>query len=84
MSKICQSCGMPMSKPHDHGTIANGSKSQEYCAFCFQDGRFVDDGITLREKIEKNIPIAKRMGMQEAKAREMAEKTLPKLKRWKK
>jgi len=48
------------------------------------NGKYIDFGITLKQKIEKNIQIAKNMGMSEDKARKMAEDILPKLKRWKK
>jgi hypothetical protein len=38
----------------------------------------------MEEKINKNIEIAKKIGMPEEKAREMANNIIPKLKRWKK
>ena len=82
--KICQSCGMPLEKEDDFGTNANGSKSEEYCFHCFQNGNFLDDGITLQEKIDKNVKFAVQIGMSESKARKMASEVLPKLKRWKK
>jgi hypothetical protein len=82
---ICQSCGMPMNKdPQGGGTNMDHSKSKKYCSFCLIDGRFVDEGITLKEKIEKNIRIAvSLMNTPEEKAREMAETILPQLERWK-
>ena len=80
---ICQSCGMPMNE-NDFGTNTNGTKNKEYCHFCFKNGKLTDDGITMEEKIKKNIEIAKKMGMPEEKARLLAENTIPKLKRWKK
>jgi len=81
--QICQSCGMPMQKSKDFGTNTDGSKNEEYCHYCYKDGRFTDEGITMEEKINKNIELATRMGMPEEKAREMANNTIPKLKRWK-
>ena len=83
--KICQSCGMPLDKdPNKGGTNSNGSKSDKYCSFCFQNGKFTDEGITLKEKMEKNIQIAvSRLNIPESKAREMAENLLPNLERWK-
>ena len=80
----CQSCGMPLQNEDDFGTNENGSRNSNYCRFCFQRGRFTDDGITMEEKIEKNIEIAKSMGMSEETARQMATMTIPRLKRWKK
>lgn len=71
-----------MRKEEDFGTNADGSKSKEYCFHCFQKGRYLDEGITLQEKIDKNVRFAVQMGMSEADAREMASSVLPKLKRW--
>ena len=81
---ICQSCGMPLQKKEDFGTNENNSRNLEYCQFCFKNGRFTDEGITMEEKIEKNIKIAQDMGIPKEKAIEMANNTIPKLKRWKK
>jgi len=75
---------MPLQKEEDFGTNAGGSKSEEYCFHCFQDGKFLDEGITLQEKINKNVKFAVQMGMSEYEARKMASNVLPKLKRWKK
>ena len=80
---ICQSCGMPMTKPEDFGTNADGSQNNEYCTYCYQSGQFTWNG-TMEEMIEKLVPMAAQMGMTEDEAREMAKENLPKLKRWKK
>ena len=76
---------MPLDKdPKRGGTNADNSLSDKYCSFCYQNGQFLDDGITLREKIEKNILIAvSKLNIPEYKAREQAEKLLPDLERWK-
>lgn len=74
---------MPMSE-EDFGTNTNGTKNNEYCHFCFEGGKFLDEGITMEGKIKKNIEIAKGMGMSEEKAKSLAESTIPKLKRWRK
>lgn len=68
----------------DFGTNANGTKSGEYCHFCFNGGKFTDEGITMEGKIRKNIEIAKGTGMPKEKAKSLAESTIPKLKRWRK
>lgn len=83
--KLCQSCGMPLDKdPNNGGTNADKSKSNIYCSYCYKDGKFLDEGISLQEKIEKNVQIAvKRMNIPENEARRMAENLLPKLERWK-
>lgn len=75
---------MPLKKGEDFGTKADGSKSDEYCFHCFQNGKFLDEGISLQEKIDKNVRFAVRMGMPEDEARKMVSSVLPKLKRWEK
>jgi hypothetical protein len=85
LGPICQSCGMPLQKSEDFGTNPDGSKNQEYCHFCFEKGDFTDKGITMEQKIEKLINLAvTRMNMPEAEARQMANKIIPTLKRWRK
>jgi hypothetical protein len=75
---------MPLQKEEDFGTNVGGSKNEEYCFHCFQNGRFLDEGITLQEKINKNVKFAVQMGMSESEARKLASDVLPQLKRWKK
>ncbi len=82
---ICQSCGMPMQKIEDFGTNADCSRNDEYCHFCYGDGKFTDQGITMEQKIQRNVEIAKaKMNMSEEEARRMANATIPNLKRWRK
>ena len=81
--KICQSCGMPMETNEDFGTNADGGINNEYCHFCWQEGKFTSD-VELPEFIEMQVKIAMdHLGMTEEEAREVAETTLPELKRWK-
>jgi len=83
-ASICQSCGMPMNKPEDFGTNADGSPSSEYCRYCFQSGEFTAK-MEMPEFIEMQVKIAvEKLGMSEEKARAMAEGTIPNLKRWQK
>jgi hypothetical protein len=50
MKKICQSCGIPLSRdPNGGGTWADGKKSAKYCSFCFQRGQFTYPKITAKE-----------------------------------
>ncbi len=81
---ICQSCGMPMRKMSDFGTYKDGSINTEYCFYCYQDGQFTDNEITLEEKMAKNIALAQKLGISKDKARKMARDILPKLHRWSK
>ena len=81
--RICQSCGMEMSKPEEFGTEANGSANQDYCCYCYQNGVFEED-MTLEEMIETCAKIA--VDSEEVKSLDEARTTLreqlPKLKRW--
>ncbi len=44
-TKMCESCGMPMSKdPNGGGTNADGSKNEQYCSYCYQNGDFTWKG----------------------------------------
>ena len=48
--KVCQSCGMPMSKdPQGGGTNVDGSKNGKYCSYCYQNGIFVGGETTVEE-----------------------------------
>ena len=78
---FCQSCAMPMAKPDDFGTEADGSPSQEYCTYCYQKGEFVQPDMTKEEMIEFVAKKMSEMGMDD----EMVVKTkqfIPQLKRW--
>ena len=79
---ICQSCGMPMREEPQFGTNLDGTLNLEYCHYCFQEGEFTDAGITMEEKIQKNVEFAKQMGMTEEQAFSLARTIIPKLKRW--
>jgi hypothetical protein len=49
-NKICQSCGVPLSKdPRGCGRNADGSKNLKYCSYCYQNGMFVGSGMTVAE-----------------------------------
>ena len=48
--KFCQSCGMPLTE-EVLGTNADGSKSEEYCMYCYREGKFLQD-CTMDEMIE--------------------------------
>lgn len=86
--KFCQSCGMPLND-ENRGTNADGSKNEDYCVYCYQNGKFTND-CTMDEMIEfcaqfvdevnKNMP--KPMTKEEYK--DMMRQYFPMLKRWKK
>ena len=79
--KFCQSCAMPMSDEH-FGTENDGSKSEDYCSYCYQDGEFTTDS-SMEEMIDYSAPkAAEATGMSEEAARKMCEDMFPHLKRW--
>ena len=52
--KICQSCGMNMKSTEDFGTNADGTRNEEYCLYCYQNGTFTRD-VTMEEMLETNL-----------------------------
>ncbi|MEG1559364.1 MAG: zinc ribbon domain-containing protein [Clostridia bacterium] len=82
--KYCQSCGMPMGEDL-YGTEKDGSKSVDYCIYCYEDGKFTYN-CTMDEMIEFCIPhvLEGNDGMTEDAARIMMRSFLPNMKRWKK
>ena len=48
--KFCQSCGMPLTD-EVLGTNADGTKSDDYCMYCYRDGAFTGD-FTMEEMAE--------------------------------
>ena len=48
--KFCQSCGMPLTD-EILGTNADGSKNEDYCIYCYRDGKFLQD-CTMDEMIQ--------------------------------
>lgn len=79
---FCQSCSMPLDKPEILGTEKDGSKNREYCVYCYQNGAFVNPGMTLAEM--KTLVKEKMAGMKmDSSIINMAVSTLPSLKRWK-
>lgn len=81
MEKVCQSCGMPMEDESLYGTNADGSRNEEYCKYCFENGAFHKEE-TMEEMIESCIPFMVEQGMKAEQARELLSKELPTLKRW--
>ncbi len=81
--KFCQSCAMPLEGDKLYGTNTDGTKNDEYCIYCYKDGKFTSD-ISMEEmkefcvgKMVEFIP-----GMTKEKAKSMLDETFPKLKRW--
>ncbi len=79
----CQSCGMPLEKQEDKGSNKDGSKSEEYCSYCLQEGAFTEM-MTMEEMIE----LCLNFGMEEGlytdrdQAKQQMLEWFPSLKRW--
>jgi len=83
--KFCQSCGMPMGATDEmYGTNADGSKNEDYCKYCLENGAFTAD-CTMDEMIEFCVPhmASAESGMSEDEARKKMKEFFPSLKRWK-
>lgn len=81
--KFCQSCAMPLEQDEHFGTNKDGSKNEDYCAYCFKDGEFTEK-MSMDEMItycadhfeEWGIPMSKEEFVNQMK------ENFPKLKRW--
>jgi len=79
----CQSCAMPMNAPEDFGSNADGSKHEEYCIHCYQNGAFTWPDAKLADMIEFCAGImAEKIAMSREEARAQLRQFLPRLKRW--
>ena len=83
---VCQSCGMPMATESLFGTNADGSKTEEYCTYCFKEGQFGNPNETLEEMIATCVPfmVEDHPELTPEKARLQLEAYLPTLGRWQK
>ena len=73
---------MPLQKPEDFGTNADGFRINDYCHFCFQNGTFTHPEITMQEMIDKCVNIMTQQGiMHEPQAKALMTEVIPKLKR---
>lgn len=82
--RYCQSCGMPMGPTDElYGTEADGTKSRDYCSYCYENGKFTAD-CTMQEMIDFCVqPMLENMpGLTESSARAMMNQHFPELKRW--
>lgn len=81
---FCQSCAMPLESLDLHGTNADGSKNEDYCHYCFQEGSFTKEE-SMEEMIETCVPFVSNGNPwpDEASARKAMNEIFPQLKRWK-
>ena len=80
--KICQSCGMPIEKEEQLGTNEDKSINQDYCIYCYKDGKFIDD-VTMEEYIEMCSKFGQQAGMTNKEMKSLCQNLFPTLKRWK-
>jgi len=61
---FCQSCMMPMNQGEgeEYGTEKDGSKSSDYCSYCYKDGGFTSES-TMEEMVEICIPFVIEAGV---------------------
>lgn len=81
--KFCQSCAMPLNTKEDHGTNADGSLNEDYCKYCYENGKFTSDD-TMESMIKTCAKFMVEGGhsqSEEQATKEMME-YFPKLKRW--
>ena len=46
---FCQGCTMPIDNVEERGTEKDGSKSNQYCKYCYLGGAFTNPGMTLEQ-----------------------------------
>jgi len=80
-TNFCQSCSMPLDNAEMLGSEKDGSKSQEYCKYCYQDGAFIAPAMSLKEMTSVVISEMRKRNIDQ-KVIDMAVNSLPHLKRW--
>ena len=83
MNRFCQRCGMPMTKdPRGGGRNADGSRSPDYCSYCYQDGTFTSPGIRTAADMQRFcVEKLKEKGTPGVVAW-LLTRSIPRLKRW--
>ena len=72
---------MPLDNPELLGTEKDGSKNNEYCKYCYENGAFVNPNMNLKEMTNLVITQMEKMNI-DSKTIDMAVSSLPNLKRW--
>ena len=80
--KICQSCWMPLENPEQFGTNADWSVNQDYCIYCYKDGKFIDD-VSMEKYIDMCSQYWAQAWMTNEQMKKYCTKLFPTLKRWK-
>lgn len=85
--QFCQSCGMPLND-ENRGLNADGSRSEDYCMYCYKNGAFTQD-FTMGQMIEFCLQFLDQWNTQAGcnlthiQAKEQMFRYFPRLKRWK-
>ncbi len=77
---ICQSCGMTLYDEY-RGSNIDGSLSDDYCGYCYQNGNFVEE-MTIEQAIQKCIDSVDNSTITKEEVYRFAVANFPKLKRW--
>ena len=83
IEKICQSCGMPITKKEQFGTDKDGKMSKFFCKYCYKNGEFIDK-VSMEEYLDMCSQYGAQAGMTNEQMREYCKRLFPTLKRWKK
>ena len=78
---FCQSCSMPIDNPLLRGTEKDGSPSNEYCKFCYQNGEFTNPNLSMAEMKDRMMEKMDNRNLPEHSIQE-ALKRFKHLKRW--
>ena len=78
---FCQSCTMPIDNVADRGTEKDGSKSNEYCKYCYQNGAFINPDMSFDEMKSLVITQMEKMNLP-TDIIQNSVRSLPNLKRW--
>ena len=89
LPQFCQSCGMPLTRDEDCGRNADGSINFDYCQYCYQDGKFLQE-CTMEEMIDHCAQFVDEVNkmmpepMTKEQYKDMMRGYFPMLKRWRK
>jgi len=72
---------MPIDNVADRGTEKDGSKSSEYCKYCYQTGAFINPNMSFEEMKSLVITQMGKMNLP-ADIIQNSVRSLPNLKRW--
>ena len=76
---------MPLARDEDAGTEADGTRSVNYCAYCYRNGAYTEPDLTREQAVERYAPMmAANLGMPVERAKEMVQQYLLTLPRWRK